>query len=61
MYIYNRWGDLIYQTFDVGMPWNGKANNGAKEAPEDVYVWVIYLRDYKEMKHEYYGHVTLIR
>ncbi len=60
-YIYDRWGDLIFKTFDVDVAWDGKANNGKNIARQEVYVWIIYLRDYLGEQHEFVGHVTLIR
>ncbi|MFH1320783.1 MAG: PKD domain-containing protein [Bacteroidota bacterium] len=61
MYIYDRWGDLIYETDDINKPWDGTANDGKEVAQNDVYVWVIKTRDFKNKRHQYVGHVTLIR
>ena len=61
MYIYDRWGDLIYETTDIKKPWDGTANKGQMEAQEDVYVWLVYTKEANRKKHQYVGHVTLIR
>ena len=61
MYIYDRWGDLIYETNDINKPWDGRANNGSKIAQQDVYIWVIFTRDMQGARHKYLGRVTLIR
>lgn len=64
MYIYDRWGDLIFKSDDINKPWDGKANNGRRQAQADVYVWVIKTIDTKGtvgQKHQYIGHVTLFR
>ena len=61
MHIYNRWGDLIFSSFGLDHPWEGKANNGADIVNEDVYVWKIRIRDYQKRIHEFFGNVTLIR
>ncbi|MFH1319206.1 MAG: PKD domain-containing protein [Bacteroidota bacterium] len=61
MYIYNRWGDLIFETHDINQPWDGRANGGKDIAQTDVYVWVIYTFDFFGRRHQYVGHVTLIR
>ncbi|PCH93468.1 MAG: hypothetical protein COB85_07020 [Bacteroidetes bacterium] len=64
MHIYNRWGDTIFKTDDINNPWDGKANNGNKQAQSDVYIWVIKTIDTKKsagQKHQYIGHVTLFR
>ncbi|MBN4051405.1 PKD domain-containing protein, partial [bacterium AH-315-M05] len=61
MIIYDRWGNLIYETNDINKPWDGRANNGRKIAQQDVYVWVIFTKDILGKRHRYIGHVTLVR
>jgi gliding motility-associated-like protein len=39
MYIYNRWGQQIYATKDINLGWDGTIDG--KEAPGDVYVWLV--------------------
>jgi gliding motility-associated-like protein len=41
--IYNRWGNLLYQTRQRSFQWNGTSNNNP--LPEGVYFWVIELED----------------
>ena len=53
LYIYDRWGDLIFQSGNIMMGWNGKANNGTLTAQEDTYVWIIKLTDILGEKHRY--------
>ena len=66
MWIFDRWGNLIYTTGqtispELAVPWNGKANNGAVTAQEDVYVWVVEITDILGGLHKFVGSVTLIR
>ena len=70
MYIYNRWGDVIYRTkgvygdYETTAPlvgWDGIANYGDHVAQEDVYIWMIKTEDPDHGKHQYVGHVTLLR
>ena len=61
MYIYNRWGDLIFETNDINNGWDGRANNGRKIAPQGVYVWLVLTKDLTGYPHEHIGRVTLIR
>lgn len=66
MWIFDRWGDLIYATDQVkdpesAVPWDGRANNGKRTAQEDVYVWLVKVKDIKGNDHRMVGHVTLIR
>jgi len=61
MFIFDRWGDLIFKTDDLNEGWDGTANEGKKLAQQDVYIWMIRTWDIKGGKHQYIGHVTLIR
>ncbi|MBI2966413.1 MAG: gliding motility-associated C-terminal domain-containing protein [Bacteroidetes bacterium] len=61
LYIYSRWGDLIYRTSDLNKPWDGKANNGTGLVQQDVYVWIITTSDPDGNNHKYVGHVTLVK
>ncbi|MFN3918252.1 MAG: PKD domain-containing protein [Flavobacteriales bacterium] len=60
MYIFNRWGDIIYETHSLNGMWDG-THKGIPCKP-DVYVWRILFRDIvRGEKHEYIGHVTLVK
>ena len=59
--IFDRWGDLIYQTRDYEEGWDGRANNGSHQAQADVYIWMINTVDPAQKKHQYIGHVTLMK
>ena len=61
MMIFDRWGSMIYQTTDLAMGWDGRANGGKSVAQQDVYVWKIETCDFRKTRHYYLGHVTLIR
>lgn len=58
MQIFDRWGELIYQTNDLYKGWDG-SKKGAKPK-QDVYVYKIYTQDVKGNKYEYTGHVTCL-
>ena len=60
MMIFDRWGELIFQTDDLDKGWDGKANNGDKVAQQGVYVYKIAVRDFSQKYHDYTGHVTLL-
>ena len=62
MLIYNRWGELIFETrkLDKAGAWDGKVKNGAV-APAGVYVWYSIYRDFQNVEHQKSGNVTLIR
>lgn len=59
-YIFNRWGQLIYQTNDINAGWDGTFKG--KESPMDVYVWKCDFKNVVSKQNEYHvGHVTLVR
>lgn len=60
MEIYNRWGDLIFETEDVDEGWNGSVRGGQHYVQIDTYVWVIF-HDTKEGMERLTGHVNVIR
>jgi gliding motility-associated-like protein len=61
MMILDRWGNLIFETNDLDTGWDGRANGGADVAQQDVYVYAIKLKDFKNKTYQYRGHVTLLK
>jgi gliding motility-associated-like protein len=61
MWIFDRWGNMIYFTDDLYKGWNGHANYGSEVAEEDAYVWKIKCKDVFGNKHSYIGHLSLIK
>lgn len=61
MWIYERWGTMVYYTDDITKPWYGKVQGKQEEAPQNVYTWKVELKDIFGKKHNYVGHVTLLR
>jgi len=60
MDIYNRWGQLIFETTSLdGAGWDGKLNGVAQ--PEGVYVYVIDATFMDREKEHHQGNVTLLR
>jgi gliding motility-associated-like protein len=59
MWIFDRWGNLIFETTDWNAHWDGKLKGRLCE--EDVYVWEVVINDYMHNEHEYVGHVSLIK
>ncbi|MBN8703731.1 MAG: gliding motility-associated C-terminal domain-containing protein [Bacteroidetes bacterium] len=59
--IYNRWGELIFETNDLLTGWNGKINNTGADVAVGVYVWKMKYLDINNSETEAIGHVTLIR
>lgn len=61
MWIFDRWGNMIFHTDDLKIGWNGRANHGKEIAQRDVYVYLVELLDFRGNKHQYRGIVTLVR
>ena len=58
--VFNRWGELIYQTDDINAGWDGTYKNA--KSPQDVYVWKCEFKNsVTELYESHVGHVTLIR
>lgn len=62
MYIFDRWGTLIYHTNDINKGWNGTVNNkGSDVCQQDTYVYMITCEDIRNKPHSYIGKVTLVK
>ena len=60
MLIFNRWGEIIFETHNVKIGWDGTYHD--KICPDGTYVWKIKFNDSNYGNgHEYVGHVNLIR
>jgi gliding motility-associated-like protein len=57
--VYNNWGELLFETTDQKVGWDGK-KNGA-EQPIGVYVWTLEVDMYNNRQVKKNGDVTLIR
>ncbi|MDQ3190035.1 MAG: PKD domain-containing protein [Bacteroidota bacterium] len=63
MWIFDRWGMQVFYTNDVDKLWDGRVQgaNNNEIAQQDVYVWLVELKDVFGKNHEYRGHVSLIK
>jgi gliding motility-associated-like protein len=59
MFIYNRWGEVIFQSNDKRFGWDGKMSTGL--ASPGVYVYMFIIKDLYGKEHQYLGSVALIR
>lgn len=58
--IFNRWGELIFESRNPEIGWNGTFKD--KNAEEGTYVWKIEIKvTTADERKEYFGHVNLIR
>lgn len=59
-YIYNRWGELIFESHDSKIGWDGTFGN--ELVHNDTYVWKLEFKEkLEETKHVKTGHVTLLK
>lgn len=61
MYIYNRWGELLFSTADIDEGWDGQVRNSAVEAKQDLYVYKIEYVDHRGNPKELLGNVMVLR
>lgn len=63
MLVFNRWGELVFETETLSTPWDGSLQNTNTLAPEGSYIVKIVANDYTENaeRNEYVFYVNLIR
>ncbi len=61
LYIYDRWGRLVFETKDYYNFWDGTHYKTGDELNSDVFNYIIYTVDSFDKKHIYKGSITLIR
>ena len=59
MRIYNRWGELIFESLDVRIGWDGFYRGAL--SPQDAYVYQVYVRFVDGKEIERTGGFTLVR
>lgn len=58
--IYNRWGEIIWESNDIEVPWDGTYKG--QLLPDGTYPWTIRTRNVlNDEKVEFRGHVNIIR
>ncbi len=57
--IFNRWGQMLFETTDMKKPWDCKVNNELVQ--QDVYVYDISYFDSDKKWYHYRGTFTVIR
>jgi len=61
MLIFDRWGNIVFESTDINKKWDGKRLDENEFAKLDVYVWQAVITDFFERERTYTGHVALIR
>ncbi|PCJ01529.1 MAG: hypothetical protein COB15_01000 [Flavobacteriales bacterium] len=57
--LYDRWGELLFQTENIGNGWGG--NYKGNPVPAGVYIYKVYAESYENIIFESAGNITLIR
>jgi gliding motility-associated-like protein len=59
--IFNRWGELIFESYNAAIGWDGTYGTGGL-VQDGVYVWKINFKEsMTDKKHEVYGHVSVLK
>ena len=62
MYVFDRWGSLIFYSEDITKGWDGTYQaKGTDVLQQDVYVWKIQLKNFRNESKDLNGTVTLIK
>lgn len=62
MYIFNRWGELVYETHDMNRGWDGSYGRDPSAVQDGVYTWKIEARVLNSRERQVHtGHVALIK
>lgn len=57
--VYNNWGEMVWETTDQNLGWDGKMNG--IDQPVGVYVWTLIVDMYNNRQVKKNGDITLIR
>ncbi|OFY13809.1 MAG: hypothetical protein A2X02_10115 [Bacteroidetes bacterium GWF2_29_10] len=57
--IFNRWGQIVFESNDINKPWDGKLNGNY--AQSDIYIWLIKVKDLHGATKTHMGYITLIK
>jgi gliding motility-associated-like protein len=59
--IFNRWGELIFESTDYNKAWLGDANSNGYYNQMDAYVWSLEVKGRELEVENYNGVVTILR
>jgi gliding motility-associated-like protein len=61
LFVYNRWGDIVYTSNSLDDAWIGNVSGGDYFAPDGLYSWVIKVQGFDVDAEELRGVVHLLR
>jgi gliding motility-associated-like protein len=60
--VFNRWGDVVFETKDPEARWTGNAMGGSHYVPDGIYLYKVILKSREEIEYrQYQGHISVIR
>ena len=60
--IYNRWGEVIWESYDSSVGWDGSYGTNGIAVQDDVYVYQITFGHEKNaQKERLSGHIVIVR
>lgn len=59
-FIFNRWGNVIYEGDESSIGWDGRRKNG-KLVEDEAYIWQIRYRTHDNIPYSKKGHVVLLK
>ncbi len=60
--IFNRWGEVMFESFDISTGWSGTYGINGELCMDGVYVWQIDFKEtMSDKRHEMMGNVNLLR
>lgn len=61
MAIYDRWGEIVFESYDVNGGWNGLYGDQGL-AQDGVYIWQLDFKErHTDKRHTHTGHVTILK
>jgi len=61
MVVFNRWGEVIFETDDPMNGWNGRKNNTGEPVPQGVYMVLVTFTGPRGDDFEYRTSATIVR
>jgi len=59
--VYNRWGEIIFETNDIYEAWDGKYPKRDEFVKSDTYTWLVTFKILTGVEYQKTGKVTVIR
>ncbi len=60
MIIYDRWGKDVFRTTDINQAWDGHVAGTIKKTSQNVFSYMLEVKEVSGIEHRYYGRVLLL-